>query len=320
MTRKNAPIAALLVAVVLVAAPLRAEETPNLEELERRIEAVKREEAAKAAKMEADRRATAQRAEAERKRAAEAAAKATLVLRSDAPCRLSIDGAEVAELAAATPHSVTVAPGQQLLQCVSTDEAVVKHEEVLNAQAGSKTVHDIAMAEAVAKAHTERLAAEKKAAQEAGKQAAAAAAERKRQAVRDACATNPAADPICLVDAGGGVLRQPATGLEWTQADNGSDINWRNAKRYCEGKGGGWRLPDKDELYAIYDQSGALTTPCNGQTCEVSPLFRLSGLGYWSGTAEGSSEAWYVFLDDGHRYPYTVSYAGNLRALCVRRS
>jgi hypothetical protein len=42
----------------------------------------------------------------------------------------------------------------------------------------------------------------------------------------------------------------------WAAKDNGSYINWANAKSYCENyRGGGysdWRMPTKDELAGLY--------------------------------------------------------------------
>ena len=296
------PITRTVIAVlVLLAGPLvlRAAEAPNLEDLERRIEAAKQAEADKA---EAERRASAQRADAERRKAAEAATKATLVLRSDAPCRLTLDGEAAGELAAGTLRNVAVAPGQQLLACVSMEQESVKYEEVITAQAGAKTVHEIKLAQRVAEV---RSAAQAKAAKEAKE--------------RSLCA-NPAGNPVCLEDAGGGVLRQPATGLEWTQANNGQAFEWKGAKRYCEGKGSGWRLPSVDELSGIYDESDVLHTACGSVTCDVSPLFKLTRGYFWSGDKSGSSEAWSVDLFFGHRHAPFVSIEADPRALCVRRS
>ena len=121
---------------------------------------------------------------------------------------------------------------------------------------------------------------------------------------------------------GNGTVRDRKTGLEWAQRDNGQDINWNSARSYCSNlglAGGGWRLPSMDELEGIYDRSETLTTSCGGYTCEVSPLFSLTGYWYWSDESNGSSEAWFFSLGDGSRASLTVSYPGLLRALCVRR-
>src|SRR6185437_4412348 len=62
-------------------------------------------------------------------------------------------------------------------------------------------------------------------------------------------------EPVKEIDRGGGVLEQVSSGLQWTQADNGRDINWENARKYCEElplAGGKWRMPSIDELHNLY--------------------------------------------------------------------
>jgi Protein of unknown function (DUF1566) len=124
--------------------------------------------------------------------------------------------------------------------------------------------------------------------------------------------------PYILFDAGGGVLRQPAKELEWTQSDNGSDIKWESAGAYCAGKGSGWRLPSTAELQSLYDASGIVSTSCGSDTCRVSPLFRLTGPVGWTNEEQANSEAWGVYLVNGDRYSGATSISFNARALCVR--
>ena len=56
------------------------------------------------------------------------------------------------------------------------------------------------------------------------------------------------------------------TNLMWAAKDNGSDINWENAKSHCENyRGGGykdWRMPTQDELAALYDANKIHPAPC----------------------------------------------------------
>jgi hypothetical protein len=56
-----------------------------------------------------------------------------------------------------------------------------------------------------------------------------------------------------------GTVLDTRTNLMWAAKDNGSDINWHNAKSYCENyRGGGysdWRMPTPDELAGLYDGS-----------------------------------------------------------------
>src|ERR1700726_34484 len=52
----------------------------------------------------------------------------------------------------------------------------------------------------------------------------------------------------------------PSTGLMWTANDNGNDITWGKAMKYCQNLSlagySDWRLPSIDELQRIYDDSG----------------------------------------------------------------
>ena len=53
-----------------------------------------------------------------------------------------------------------------------------------------------------------------------------------------------------------GVVADSATGLMWAAKDNGSDINWQDARSYCQNYSGGghtdWRLPTSAELENLY--------------------------------------------------------------------
>ncbi len=134
--------------------------------------------------------------------------------------------------------------------------------------------------------------------------------------------SSASADANGFVDRGGGVLFDTRTGLEWTQRDNGRDIGWDDAGRYCADLslgGGGWRLPSIKELAAIYGRPNGGTVACGGYTCKVSPLFRLTKPWPWSGTQRGSSKAWFFSLNNGNRTSVHASFSAGTRALCVRR-
>jgi hypothetical protein len=124
-----------------------------------------------------------------------------------------------------------------------------------------------------------------------------------------------------MIDQGGGVLTQVATGLQWAQSDNGSDIDWNAAGKFCAGKGSGWRLPSVAELLSIYDKSGEISTVCGaGFTCKVSPLFSLTGPWAWTDEASNAMSTWIVILTKGNTNTYVVSDATKKRALCVLNS
>ena len=123
-----------------------------------------------------------------------------------------------------------------------------------------------------------------------------------------------------FVDNGDGTVTDAKTGLIWADSDNGCDINWKDAKKYCAGKGNGWELPTVAQLQGLVDASGEYWQERGEFPCKVTPLIRLSGVWHWSSEANGSSEAWTVPLDGGFRGSIAVVYATNRRALCVRRS
>ncbi len=113
--------------------------------------------------------------------------------------------------------------------------------------------------------------------------------------------------------------------LIWAEHDNGSDINWTNATQYCSGLGSGWTLPSSAALLSMYDASGKYPVPYVywGTTTAAKPataLINFTGMIYWTSEQNGASEAWGVFLIDGSRFSFPVTFTDGERALCVRRS
>jgi hypothetical protein len=55
-----------------------------------------------------------------------------------------------------------------------------------------------------------------------------------------------------------GVWVDPSTGLMWAGKDNGKDVSWRKAMKYCHNLRldgySDWRLADMAELQGIYDK------------------------------------------------------------------
>jgi hypothetical protein len=113
-----------------------------------------------------------------------------------------------------------------------------------------------------------------------------------------------------------GLLRDHRTGLIWSASDNGRDVDWDDASRYCTGRG--MQLPTVGQLLRLVDRTGAMSTPCQARQCKVSGRFHLTGYGYWSRQREGERWAVFVTLDDGRRSFDYVGIRNNFRALCVR--
>lgn len=62
-----------------------------------------------------------------------------------------------------------------------------------------------------------------------------------------------------------GTVQDTSTNLMWAAKDNGSNIDWSDAKEYCENyRGGGytdWRMPTQDELATLYDANQSTPNP-----------------------------------------------------------
>jgi len=106
--------------------------------------------------------------------------------------------------------------------------------------------------------------------------------------------------------------------LEWSLSDNGADINWSEATKYCTSKGSSWRLPTIAELQSVYDPTQ--TTSCGPYPCHAAQKLHLTGPWFWSNESSGVSSAFYITLTYGDQFDFHVEGRGGLRALCVRRS
>jgi hypothetical protein len=119
-----------------------------------------------------------------------------------------------------------------------------------------------------------------------------------------------------------------ATGLTWERTDNGSDVTWQEAGKYCRGlrlEGhDDWRLPTIDELQGIYDSAVNIQGQCCGGesvTWHVKGNLKLSGIDWSSTRGNAPGEAWAFFFIGGGRH--TDAPGGDIsdgRALCVRHS
>jgi len=117
-----------------------------------------------------------------------------------------------------------------------------------------------------------------------------------------------------------GTVLDKNTNLMWAAKDNGSDINWANAKSYCENyRGGGytdWRMPTQDELAGLYDTAKTYKSE-SGYDVHLTELIRLTRTWAWASETRGSAAAGFSFYD-GERSWLHQSYASFIRALPVR--
>jgi hypothetical protein len=119
-----------------------------------------------------------------------------------------------------------------------------------------------------------------------------------------------------------GTVSDTRTGLMWAAKDNGSNINWANAKSYCENyRGGGysdWRMPTQDELAGLYDAGKSQKVECGSAPNQVATdLINLTCWWVWASETHGSEAAIFGFRGGG-RIWYHQSYDYVYRALPVR--
>ena len=118
-----------------------------------------------------------------------------------------------------------------------------------------------------------------------------------------------------------GTVSDTQTGLMWAAKDNGSGINWADAKSYCKNyRGGGfadWRMPTQDELAGLYNAAKTYMSDC-GYDVHLSELIRLTCTAPWASETRGSGAATFYFTGHGRFWnpqSFGTSYG---RALPVR--
>jgi hypothetical protein len=132
-----------------------------------------------------------------------------------------------------------------------------------------------------------------------------------------------------------GFWTDPSTGLMWAGKDNGKDVSWNKAMKYCRDLRlagySDWRLANMAELQGIYDKTAnapGLAGPGNG----TSVTWRVKGNLFLTGNQWANSQRndrhWYNSSYESHfdfnegrsnsqpaGFPYSSSF---MRALCVR--
>jgi hypothetical protein len=114
----------------------------------------------------------------------------------------------------------------------------------------------------------------------------------------------------------------PVTGLMWATQDNGSDVNWNQAKAYCSdlrlGKYSNWRMPAIEELAQMY-VAALPESACGLARCRIKGGITPSEHDAWSSSSVGNSEGALIFdFSDGKRYLWGLNTTSYLRAFCVR--
>jgi hypothetical protein len=116
-----------------------------------------------------------------------------------------------------------------------------------------------------------------------------------------------------------GTVLDTRTNLMWAAKDNGSFINWADAKSYCKNfRGGGytnWRMPTLDELSGLYDQSKSYRPAQADISVHLTELIELTDFCVWAADVRGSDVAVFPFNIGGQLWGPP---SGPFRALPVR--
>ena len=120
-----------------------------------------------------------------------------------------------------------------------------------------------------------------------------------------------------------GTVLDKKTKLMWADKDNGSNINWQDAKTYCENYRGGdytnWRMPTLDELERLYDEGKHRPAACYGRNNIhiATELIDITCFSLWASETSQDEAAIFDF-GPGLRSAFAGSVTRYCRALPVR--
>jgi hypothetical protein len=116
-------------------------------------------------------------------------------------------------------------------------------------------------------------------------------------------------------------VQDTGTKLMWAAKDNGDDINWQDAKNYCERyRGGGytdWRMPTRDELAGLYNANKTQRNKAAQNPLHLTKLIYLTSCCPWTSETRDSNAAFFDF-NDGTVWWFLTSSPRINRALPVR--
>ena len=129
-------------------------------------------------------------------------------------------------------------------------------------------------------------------------------------------------------EAADGAVRDTKTSLEWSQKDNGADVDFAGAKEFCDEHDprGPRRLATAHDRGArgIYDENVA-SPPTYVYRGKPYPLrmdssFELTAPGIWSSSMryENRGVAWSFFFSSGRELATAPKATNYQRAICVR--
>ena len=109
-----------------------------------------------------------------------------------------------------------------------------------------------------------------------------------------------------------GVVYDKKTDLKW-YAGPDRDTSWYEAKRWVENlnvAGGGWRMPTRFELKALYKKDAG--------SRNMTSLLKTTGWWVWSGETKGSSTTWGFYFYGGYESWSSRDFSKGRRGFAVR--
>lgn len=119
-----------------------------------------------------------------------------------------------------------------------------------------------------------------------------------------------------------GTVLDKYTNLMWAAMDNGEDVNWQAASRYCENyRAGGytdWRMPTRDELAGLYDSEKGYKASQRNYEVHLTDLIQLSASFVWTSETGDNFSADFFGFGKGAVSSIDQGNTNDFRALPVR--
>lgn len=113
-----------------------------------------------------------------------------------------------------------------------------------------------------------------------------------------------------------GIYLDGKTGLVWAARDNGMDIDWRRAQKYCANLAladfHDWRLPTLEELRTIMQPLSF------GKVYAIPDEIELTACCPWSASKKDEVAAWNFNFKFKKPFAGSMTHTYDLRALCVK--
>jgi hypothetical protein len=134
--------------------------------------------------------------------------------------------------------------------------------------------------------------------------------------------TQDTATPEPVAGRGDGTVVDPVSQMMWTQQDNGSRVDWEEARTYCDslelGGFSDWRLPSLAEVREVYVPAPGGSSPSNFGSTRLGLAF--SSCCFWTSSRDDEGRNQFFSLASGQPRRLMIKFVDLrlMRAVCVR--